>query len=250
MAAVSGELADYFCATTGVRRARVRVVYNGIDAPRYAAPPRDPGLAERLGIPRGAFVVGALGNLYPVKGHADLVRALGLLRERCPRMHVVLLGRGETREPLLTLAASLGVADRLHLAGFREDAAACLGVMDAFAMPSLSEGMPLSLLEAMAAALPIVATRVGGVPEAVEDGRTGLLIPPGDPPALGGALARIAEAPAWATDLGRAAQHHVREHFSLDAMVRQYQEMYDGSGPTPRPASAAAVHPAGAGGRT
>jgi glycosyltransferase involved in cell wall biosynthesis len=248
MVAVSHELADYFCATTGVRRARVRVVHNGIDVSRYAAVPRDRGLAETLGIPRDAFVVGTLGNLYPVKGHADLVRALGLLRERCPRMHLVMLGRGEMREPLLSLAASLRVPHRLHLAGFREDAAAWLGVMDAFAMPSLSEGMPLSLLEAMAAGLPIAATRVGGVPEALEDGRTGLLVPPGDPRALAGALARIAEEPVWSRDLGRAAQRHVREHFALDAMVRQYQETYDRTGRSARSAPAAAVGHAGAGG--
>jgi glycosyltransferase involved in cell wall biosynthesis len=247
MVAVSRDLADYFCARTGVRPGRVRVVHNGIDASHYAATSRDRGLAGTLGIPGDAFVVGTLGNLYPVKGHPDLVRALGILRERCPRMHLLVLGRGEMREPLLALAAALGVSDRLHLAGFREDAAECLGVMDAFALPSRSEGMPLSLLEAMAAGLPIVATRVGGVPEALEDGRTGLLVPPGDPEALAGALAAVAEQPARAWDLGRAAQRHVRDHFSVEAMVRQYQDMYDRPGRAAG-APAAAVGHAGAGG--
>jgi glycosyltransferase involved in cell wall biosynthesis len=224
--AVSGELRAFFCGVTGVARDAVQVVYNGIDVAAYAGVRGDPSRRVGLGIPADALVVGSIGNLYAVKGHACLLRAAALLRDRGGDPHVVILGRGEQREPLLALADTLGLSSRLHLPGFREDAASYLGAMDMFALPSQSEGMPLSLLEAMAAGLPVVASAVGGVPEALEDGRTGLLVSPADPVALAAALHRLAANPALAGELGLAAQAEVRRRFSVDAMVSAYREIY------------------------
>ena len=132
----------------------------------------------------------AVGNLYPVKDHATLLRALA----RLPAARVAIAGRGDQEEPLRRLAAELGLSDRVHLLGLRDDVETVFAAADVFVQPSLSEGLPLAVLEAMANGLPVVATRVGGIPEAVVDGKTGLLVPPGDPAALAAALAAVLDA--------------------------------------------------------
>ena len=219
--AVSNDIRDYLERELGVHP--VRVIPNGIDVARYAG--RDRAAARRaLGIDPAARVIGAVGNLYAVKGHAVLLEAVAALRD--PRLQVVIAGRGAEEEALRRHAQALGLGERLHLLGFREDVPLLLAAFDIYALPSFSEGQSLALIEAMAAGLPIVASRVGGNPELIADGEHGLLAPPGDAPGLAAALRRLVAAPELARALGAAAAARARLEFSLEAMVRRYRMLY------------------------
>ena len=224
--AVSHDLAGFLATRLGVRRDLLEVVHNGIPLPPEIPPHERASLRARsraaLGLPADQPLIVAVGNLYPVKDHASLVRALAKL----PEGRVAIAGRGDQDEPLRQLASELGVAERLHLLGLRDDIETVLASGDLFVQPSLSEGLPLAVLEAMAHELPVVASRVGGIPEAIVDGESGLLVPPANPDALAAALARVLEAPEHAAALGAAARARAVGEFSVEQMAQRYQELY------------------------
>ena len=139
---------------------------------------------------------------------------------------MAIAGRGEEEENLRRLASELGIADRVRLLGLRDDIDRVLAAGDLFVQPSLSEGLPLAVLEAMSAGLPIVATRVGGVGEAVVDGETGLLVEPGDAPGLALAVRRLLDDPIALASFGESARRRARPEFSVDAMAAHYEELY------------------------
>jgi glycosyltransferase involved in cell wall biosynthesis len=224
--AVCRDLAEFFCRTTGTPASRVEVVYNGIDVESLAGVPRDRELLAGVGIPLSAPVVGAVGNLYPVKGHAHLLRAMPAVVAGRPDAHLVVLGRGALHDPLLAEAATLGLSDRVHLLGHREDVARWVAAIDVFVLPSLSEGLPLSLLEAMAAGRPVVVTAVGGVPEVVQDAVTGFVVPPASPGALASRILALLRDTALSAVMGAAGQTRVRERFSVERMAGDYRAMY------------------------
>jgi glycosyltransferase involved in cell wall biosynthesis len=149
-----------------------------------------------------------------------------LLLERVPRAHAVIAGSGDLEDYLRELAEEVGVAERVHVLGPRKDVPALMHAMDVFAMPSIWEGFGLVLLEAMAAARPIVASRVATIPEVVLDGETGLLVPPGDPLALADALSQMANQPTLAKQFGEAGRERLRVHFSLEKMVGDTELLY------------------------
>jgi glycosyltransferase involved in cell wall biosynthesis len=204
--------------------APVRVIANGIDVDRYVA---GDGRAARaaLGIPAEAVVVGAVGNLYPVKGHATLIDAVARLD--LPSVHIVIAGRGSEEEALEQQAGAAGLGDRLHLLGFRDDVPELLASFDIYALPSTSEGQSLALIEAMAASLPIVATRVGGTPEIVEHERSALLSTAGDAEELAAMLRRLIDDRALGHALAGAACRRACAEFSVTAMVRRYRQLYE-----------------------
>jgi radical SAM protein with 4Fe4S-binding SPASM domain len=200
----------------------VRVAPNGVDGARFAPGPEDAALGERLGLPPGAQVLLTVSRLAPRKGHATTLRALARLVASRPRLRWVFTGAhpGLLRE-VLDLASTLGVASRIVPAGFLEpeELPALYRLARAFVLapesdPDDVEGFGVALLEASASALPVVSTRTGGVPEAVEDGVTGLLVPPGDPEALAAALAKTLDDPALAARLGEAGRRRALERFS------------------------------------
>jgi len=223
---VSRVLADLAADRLRIAPEEVPVIPNGIPIrPRPARELREAlraGVRAELGLPAEAPLLLAVGNLYPVKDHATAVRAMASL----PGVHLAIAGRGQEEEPLRNLAQELGLADRLHLLGLRDDVQRLLDASDAFVHPSRSEGLPLAILEAMEAALPIVATRVGGVPEAVVEGRTGFLIPPEDPKALAEAVSRLLQDPDRAAALGCAGRARAEEGFSLERMAEQHLRLY------------------------
>ncbi len=159
-------------------------------------------------MPEEAYLIGTVGRLHPVKGHGDLVAALGLLAQSEEPPHVAIVGYTpeEERQKLVEQARALGVERLLHFAGRRENIPEWLAAVDTFVLPSHSEGMPNALLEAMAAGLPAVATRVGGTVEVVEEGKTALLVPPHEPGALAEALDSLRRDAARAAELGRTAR--------------------------------------------
>jgi glycosyltransferase involved in cell wall biosynthesis len=226
--AVSRDLAAFLAAGLPLPLEAISVVHNGIPlaAPLPAAAHAAARAATRrsLGIPVDAPLLLAVGNLYPVKDHATLLRAAATL----PGVSVAIAGRGEEEEKLRALAAELGLGARLHLLGLRDDVADLHRAADLFVQPSRSEGLPLAILEAMGAGLPVVATRVGGIHEAVIDGRTGRLVPPADPAALAAALRELLDAPERRAAFGRAGAARAEQEFSLRAMTDAYRALYRG----------------------
>jgi glycosyltransferase involved in cell wall biosynthesis len=205
----------------------VDVVHNGIDVEGEAARRAD-GLRDELGVPAGAFLVGELARLCDVKGQRELIEAAALV----PEVHVVVAGDdleqgGAYRERLAGLARDRGVSGRVHFLGYRADAGALLDQLDVLVLPSWIEGLPLVVLEAMAHAKPVVATPVGGTPELVADGETGVLVPPRDPAALADAIRSLAADPARARRLGAAGRERVEREFSEAAMTARVLEVYD-----------------------
>jgi glycosyltransferase involved in cell wall biosynthesis len=203
---------------------RIRVVYNGVPA----ASADGDGLREELSIPLDAPLVAEVGRLCDVKGQRELIEAVA----RLPGARAVLVGAdleqgGLYEESLRQRAEELGVADRVVFAGYRDDAARVVAAADVFALPSWTEGLPLVVLEAMALGRPVVATNVGGTPELVADGETGLLVPPRDVDALTAALRRVLDDEGLRRKLGEAGRRRVAERFSLEAMTREVLAVYD-----------------------
>lgn len=210
---------------SGVEPARIHVVPSGVEPDRFAPPPNARAAARaRYGIADTAWLAVAVGALEERKGHGVLLDALAMLRD--PRLRVLCAGDGSLRDALPARAAALGLADRVRFLGPVGDVAALLAAADALVMPSHHEGLGVAALEAMAAGLPIVASRVGGLPEAVVDGETGLLVPPGDAAALAAALARLAADSALAHVLGRAGRARVEARFSMRAMAEGTLAVY------------------------
>jgi glycosyltransferase involved in cell wall biosynthesis len=201
---------------------RITTIPNGVQF----TPTAHSTLRAELGLPPEERLLLAIGNLYPVKGHRHLVEALALLRRRGIAVHAAIAGRGERAGDLTARAAALGVGDRLHLLGLRSDIANLLAGADVFVLPSLAEGLPLALLEAMSAGLPIVASDVGDVRIALEGGGAGLVVPPGDAPAFAEAIAQLLTDRGTAQRLGtRAARRAVAEYGS-GRMADRYAGLY------------------------
>lgn len=227
VAMVGQQVHDHLVGSGIVAPHRGEVVLNGIPTRRYAAGPNARAAARAtLGMPPEALLIGSVGRLVALKNHRLLLELMPALAADWPAVQLVLLGDGPLRAELESLADSLGIGDRVHLLGARDDVAQLLPALDIFALPSLTEGLSIALLEACAAGLTIVATTVGGNPEIVSDGRTGRLVPPSDIDAMRIALAELLDDPASRTRLGAAARDWVRENGSIEAMRRNHDAFY------------------------
>ena len=203
------------------------MIPSGVDTERFAPTAVDRAAAKRaLGLPEGAPAIGTVGRLEARKGTRTLIEALARLDGAIGDAHLVVAGDGPLREELAGLAARLGVADRVRLLGNRDDVRDVLAALDVFALPSLTEGMSNALLEAMAMALPLVATAVGGNPEVVTDAEHGLLVPPGDPEPLARAIGRLLANREDGARMGAAARRRVEERYGARAMVRELEGVY------------------------
>jgi glycosyltransferase involved in cell wall biosynthesis len=234
--AISDAVRDEVIAVTGIAPERVVTVRNGIEIP----PPADAALREPrrlgLGLDPGDRVVLCVGRLTRAKGHPHLLRALALLAGDFPRLVCLLIGDGDERAPLEALAAELKIEKRVRFLGYRSDVAELYSIGDAFVLPSEWEGLPISLLEAMAAGLPCVATRIAGTAEVIRDGN-GLLVPPQDPPALAAALRRILEDPEGAALMSEQGRRDVVARHGMERVCASYLELYRGEEPCGLPAS-------------
>ncbi len=222
LVAVSQRLAGSLSTDLRVRLSRITVVANGV-RPRAHA---DSSLRAELGLAPDQRLLLAVGNLYPVKGHRVLLAALASLSDRYPNVHLALAGRGELADELQAWAREHHIADRVHFLGLRADVPNLLSSADIFVMPSLSEGLPLALLEAMFASRPIIATRVGEVPTALGEGAAGLLVEPGNSEALAGALDRLLQDPEAAQRLGAQAAARAAALYDISHMVAHYASIY------------------------
>jgi len=221
--AVSRELADALCRSCGEHK--VVCVRNGIDVDEVR--PSRPAAAVRreLGLGDRDVVVGTMGRLTPVKGLDSFLAAARLIRDRRD-VKFLIVGDGPLRDALRARARALDLDGSVMFAGHRDDSHDVLAAMDVFALPSLHEGMPIVLLEALALERPVVAMRVGGIPEVVEDGRTGLLVAPGDAAALAQRCLALVEKPDDARRLAQAGARDVRERFSVDRTAAEVADVY------------------------
>lgn len=226
MVAVSRDIERDLVERVGVAPRGLVTIYNGIDLAAVRRPGAGVALRRELGLAPAAAVVGAIGNLFPVKGHVYLVQAAARLASHRPDLALLLCGRPVLEAELRAEAARLGIAERVRFLGFRDDVGALLDALDVFVLPSLSEGLSLALVEAMAAGTPVVATAVGGNPELVEDRVTGLLVPPRDPDAIAAAAGRLLADRPLARRLAAAARARVERTFAVEAMVARYEALY------------------------
>ncbi len=221
--AVSHQLADHISRDLLVRRSHIDTVPNGV----RCTPVDRTTVREELCLAPGDRLLVSTGNLYPVKGHQYLIDAMAQLADRHPRLHLAISGRGGLADALAARAREHRLADRVHLLGLRSDVPAVLAAADVFVLPSLSEGLPLALLEAMFAGCPIVASQVGEVGTALDQGRAGVLVAPGDSTALAAALDDLLTDPGRARALGERARHRAAAEYDVSHMVRRYRAIYE-----------------------
>lgn len=230
--ALSSHIESYLRNVVRVPATRLTRICNGVDTERFRPAP---GAREAIeGSPfndPSLWLVGTVGRLQSIKDQVNLVRGIAHAVERSSearaRLRLLIAGDGPQRNEVEAAVLECGLRDRVWLAGVRADVSSILRGLDVFALPSRAEGISNTILEAMACGLPIVATRVGGNPDLVDEGRTGRLVPPADPQALGDALIALLANPRVATVLGRAARVECERHFSLDRMVSDYAAVYD-----------------------
>ena len=210
----------------GVDPERVVIIPNGVDLQRFGGRP-DPSLRASLGLDAGTPIVGVTANLLDYKGHGYFLEAWRNLRSAYPKAQAILMGDGPLREELEGRIRALDLGGSVRLLGSRPDVPALLTLVDLVVHPSLEEGFPNAVLEAMAAGKPVVATSVGGTPEAVVHGETGLLVPARHSGALAEAMIRVLTCPAEARALGEAGRRRVAERFGLAAMVQRHEALYE-----------------------
>ncbi|MDQ3331564.1 MAG: glycosyltransferase family 4 protein, partial [Planctomycetota bacterium] len=180
-------------------------------------------------IPHDVPVIGTVGRLAEIKRQDLLIQAFARLLVKTPTAHLLLVGDGPRRNELERLTADLGVSQAIHFAGYREDRDRLLHAMDIFTLTSRSEGMPLSVLEAWAAGVPVVAAHVGGLPELIDDGCTGILVKGDDPEVWSSVFCSLLQEPDRADHLRRHAKTQSDERYSLTAMSRNYESQYRGT---------------------
>lgn len=225
--AVSEDIGRLLTAERWVTPDRLHIVPNSVDTDE-CRPAEDRAAARTaLGLSPTHRVIGTVARLSPEKDQATLVRAFARVAAGEPAARLVIAGEGRLRGDLESLARELGVVDRSLFLGERQDVAQVMGAMDVLCLPSLTEGTSLTLLEAMACGLPIVATAVGGTPEVVAEDESGLLVPPQRPEELAAALLTVLRDPPRARRMGEAGRRIVVERFSSEAMARRYGEIYE-----------------------
>ena len=230
--AVSRDLQHWLIEDVGIPRDKVVQIYNGVDHERFAG-----GSAPQVILPErtcdheSPIVIGTVGRLAKVKDQRTLLRALARIISDQPtqreQLRAILVGDGPERELLAAEAVELGLGDAIHFAGDRSDVPAWLAAMDVFVLPSLAEGVSNTILEAMAAGLPVIATATGGNAELVEEGVTGRLVPVGDVQSLAAAVRQLADNAGIRQRMGEAGRRRVRERFDWARTVEQYLTVYD-----------------------
>ena len=224
--AVSQQVRDDLLARGIGSEARFSVMPLGLDLVRFLDRTPPGGLRRELGVPDGVRLVGIVARLVPIKAHEVFLQAARLLVAGRRDCRFVIVGDGERRRSLEQQVDELGLRARTVFLGWRGDLDRILPDLDVVALTSRNEGLPVALIEAMAAGRPVVATRVGGVPDLVTDGTTGLLVPMDDAPALAGAVDRVLADPALAVDLGRAGRARVYPALSADRLVDDVDRLY------------------------
>jgi glycosyltransferase involved in cell wall biosynthesis len=221
---VSQDVAAFSAARGRLPVSKLCVIPNGVDAARLAEAPRAD--LTQFGIPPASRTLLYVGRLDPQKGPFVLLAAVKDLFPRHPEVHVLMVGEGPLGEKLRAWVAKENLQSRIHFAGRRNDVPSLFRAADLFVLPSLWEGLPNVVLEAMAAGIPTVASRVEGISDLLVDRRTGLIVPPNSPPDLTEAIAEILADPQHALQMAREAQKFVQERFTWQSVIGQYEQIY------------------------
>ncbi len=227
---VSDHTTDNLARYEWIPRRKLVTIPNGIDPSPFDAPSSRAELCARLGVPPDVPLVGLGVRITDQKGIDVLLHAMPLVLQQVPETRVVVVGDGPDREALEHLSASLGLTESVHFLGARTDFVELVPALDVYALPSRWEGLPMVILEAMAARLAIVATDVGGVPNAVRHESTGLLVPSEDAESLASALVRALRDPELRQRLGAEARRVFDEEYSAEVMTRRYEALYQRRG--------------------
>ena len=222
--AISQAIKDFLIKTEFARDQQIAAIPYGLQAPPRVAPERT--LHQELGLPPSARIVGSMCRLIEQKGLTYALDAMALLMPRYPDLHYVIAGTGTLQEDLKAQAAASGIAERVHFIGWRTDVQALMAQFEIFLAPSLWEGFGLVFLEAMGQARPVISTRVSSIPEVVDDGVTGLLVPPRDGQAIAGALERLLNDPACGQRMGEAGRTRLAQVFTPERMIAQTIDVY------------------------
>ncbi len=229
MVAVSEDLKSFLAGQIGISKRRIVTLHNGIECGKFG-PHLSSGsltsLKESLSIPIHNPVIGIIGMLFPVKDHSTFLNAAREVIKELPTTIFLIIGEGPVEDQLKAEAFQLGIDRNVRFAGLRNDVPALLQIIDVYVCSSLSEGLSLSILEAMAAGKPVVATDVGGNPEIVIDGETGFLVPPKDAKKLALKIALLVKDTALGYRLGAKARKRVQGQFSVGSMVDSYLDLY------------------------
>ena len=239
---LSKELALFLQRDIGVPATKVTQIYNGVDTQRFRPAPNErqplPITINDFANPKNTFVIGTVGRMQTVKDQLNLAQSFVQLVQNTAagrdKLRLALIGDGPLLEDIRRCLADANMLDLAWLAGARDDIPALLRCLDIFVLPSRAEGISNTILEAMASGLPIVATRVGGNSELIDEGQTGFLVPAENPDALTKVLSRYIEQPQLIKQHGQAARQRAEDIFSIDNMVQRYLAVYD-AGPRSQP---------------
>lgn len=205
---------------------KICLIENGVNLDRFQKNIDFGSIKESLGIKKGVPVVGTVGALTKEKGHMILLNAARKVNRIFPQAIFLFVGDGRERLKLENVAYKLGIADKVIFAGMRKDVPEILSVLDVFVLPSFYEGLPMALLEAQTAKIPVIATRVGAIPDVVEDGVTGILVPPKDPQSIAEAMITILSDNQFASRIAQSGFERVRDNFSSIKMAGKYLSIY------------------------
>ncbi len=211
----------------GINTLKIKVIPSGIDYSPFEDAASSDYLRKELSFEPEDFLVGIVAHLADHKGHEYLIEASRILKQKAPRIKMIIVGDGPLQMKLSKKAKEIKVEEMVFFLGFREDIPQILASLDLFVLSSKLEGMGTSIMDAMASSLPVVATRVGGIPEVVVDGETGLLVPPKNPEALAEAILRIYNNRELAEQLGQKGHEVVHAKFSAEAMAAKIIKEYD-----------------------
>jgi glycosyltransferase involved in cell wall biosynthesis len=225
--AVAEPQARYLAANEGCTAAKIRVIPNGVDTERFRPRPADEALRKEFTLPLGSPVAGIVAALRPEKHHALFLRAAAAVLGKLPAAQFLVVGDGPQRGALEALAKALGIDQAVHFVGTRSDVPEVLSLIDLFVLSSHVEANPVSILEAMAAEKPVVATRVGSIAESVQEGRTGYLIAAGDENELAARMIELLVDRPRAAAFGSAGREHVLRHASIEQMIAGYEDLLE-----------------------
>lgn len=224
--AVSNDVEAGILKTIGPVQDRIVIISNGVDTRRYQATADRSAMRRALGFAGEEILYTVVGTLKEQKGHRYLIEAVAPLIARTPRLHILIVGDGELRGSLEAQVGAAGIESNIHFLGNRSDVPAILAACDVFVLPSLWEGLPMALIEAMASGLPVIATHVSGSQQVVEQGRSGILVPPGEVAPLRHAIEDLLGDPERARLLGKTAQRRIEEAYSARRQAEEHLVLY------------------------
>jgi len=227
IAAISKDAKERLLKYNKINPKKINIVHNGVEIERFSSSQNKDTKKKLLNTQTDCQIIGTVSRLAEEKDQFTILEAFSKVSKNISKVRLVFVGDGPLRKELENYSGKIGISNKVIFLGFQKDIGEIVKTFNLFSLPSLTEGISLSLLEAMAAGKPCVATNVGGNPEVVVDGETGILVPPKDPQAMADAIVKILRNPELAQKMGAAGRRRVEEKFSLDRMVGEYEELYE-----------------------